>query len=78
MFISWLRREAGQFYPTDSVAAIVILLSTRGTADSDFGIVVVPAFSLVVLGLEGWRGDWVLVYMEGMMGVLGLARVSRG
>ena len=35
-------------------------------------IIVVLAFSLVVLGLVGWRGDWVLV-----LGVLGLARTPR-
>ena len=33
----------------------------------------VLAFSLVVLGLVGWRGDWVLWCMEGAMGVPGLA-----
>ena len=33
----------------------------------------VLAFSLVVLGLVGWHGDWVLWCMEGAMGVPGLA-----
>ena len=32
----------------------------------------VLAFSLVVLGLVGWHGDWVLWCMEGTMGVPGL------
>ena len=38
----------------------------------------VLAFSLVVLGLVGWRGDWVLRCMEGVMGVPGLAGGSWG
>ena len=33
----------------------------------------VLAFSLVVHGLVGWRGDWVFWCMEGAMGVPGLA-----
>ena len=46
--------------------------------DRSARIVVVLAFSLVVLGLVGWRGDWVLVYGEHAMGVLSLAWGSWG